>query len=91
LATQNPIDMEGTYPLPEAQMDRFICKIHVSYPSKEELKQIVLRTTGKETIRIEKAASIEDVIFLQQLVKEVLVSDEILDYAVSIIASTHPN
>ncbi|MBK5445876.1 MULTISPECIES: AAA family ATPase [unclassified Peribacillus] len=91
LATQNPIDMEGTYPLPEAQMDRFICKIHVSYPSKEELKQIVLRTTGKETIRIEKAASIEDVIFLQKLVKEVLVSDEMLDYAVSIIASTHPN
>ena len=48
LATQNPIDMEGTYPLPEAQMDRFISKINVEYPSKEELKEIILRTTGTE-------------------------------------------
>lgn len=91
LATQNPIDMEGTYPLPEAQMDRFICKILVRYPSKQELKQIVLRTTGRDTISIEKAASIEEVLFLQQLVKEVLVSDEMLDYAVTIISSTHPD
>lgn len=91
LATQNPIDMEGTYPLPEAQMDRFICKILVHYPSKQELKQIVLRTTGRDTISIEKAVSIEEVLFLQQLVKEVLVSDEMLDYAVTIISSTHPD
>ncbi|MFJ7638625.1 AAA family ATPase [Peribacillus sp. NPDC097264] len=91
LATQNPIDMEGTYPLPEAQMDRFICKILVRYPSKQELKQIALRTTGRETISIEKAASIKDVLLLQQLVKEVLISEEMLDYAVLIISSTHPN
>ncbi|WP_407407757.1 AAA family ATPase, partial [Peribacillus sp.] len=91
LATQNPIDMEGTYPLPEAQMDRFICKILVHYPSKQELKQIALRTTGRETISIEKAASIKDVLLLQQLVKDVLISEEMLDYAVSIISSTHPN
>ena len=91
LATQNPIDMEGTYPLPEAQMDRFICKILVRYPSKQELKQIVLRTTGRDTISIEKAVSIKEVLFLQQLVKEVLVSDEMLDYAVTIISSTHPD
>lgn len=91
LATQNPIDLEGTYPLPEAQMDRFICKIIVGYPSKEELKQIILRTTGTETISIEKITSIDDVLFLQNLSKEVLVSDEMLDYAVDIVSMTHPD
>lgn len=91
LATQNPIDMEGTYPLPEAQTDRFICKVHVRYPSKEELREIVLRTTGLETIHLQKRATLEDVITLQMLAKEILVSDEIIDYAVGIISATHPD
>ncbi|WNS77143.1 MoxR family ATPase [Bacillus sp. DTU_2020_1000418_1_SI_GHA_SEK_038] len=90
LATQNPIDMEGTYPLPEAQTDRFICKVHVHYPSKEELKEIVLRTTGTETVQLEKMAKVQDVIVLQQLTKEVLVSEDIIDYAVNMISATHP-
>ncbi|MEH7345199.1 MoxR family ATPase [Bacillus sp. JJ1532] len=89
LATQNPIDMEGTYPLPEAQTDRFTCKVQVHYPSKEELKEIVLRTTGTETVQFEKMAKVQDVIVLQQLTKEVLVSEDIIDYAVNIISATH--
>ncbi|MFJ8256880.1 AAA family ATPase [Peribacillus asahii] len=91
LATQNPIDLEGTYPLPEAQMDRFMCKILVGYPSKGELREIMKRTTGTESISIEKIASIEDVLFLQSLSKEVLVSEEMLDYAIDIVAMTHPD
>ncbi|WP_102271487.1 AAA family ATPase [Cytobacillus massiliigabonensis] len=91
LATQNPIDMEGTYPLPEAQTDRFICKVHVQYPSKEELREIVRRTTGIETHNLNNIASLEEVITLQMLAKEILVSDEIIDYAINIISSTHPH
>ncbi|WP_066318477.1 MoxR family ATPase [Bacillus sp. FJAT-29814] len=90
LATQNPIDMEGTYPLPEAQMDRFICKIHVDYPSKEELREIALRTTGTTVPKLSKVLGISDVLLIQQLSKEILVSEDILNTAVSIIAATHP-
>jgi MoxR-like ATPase len=91
LATQNPIDMEGTYPLPEAQLDRFICKIQVKYPSKEELKEIAIRTTGVQAIHLEKVATIDEVVELQQLAKEILVSEEILNFAVGIISATHPD
>lgn len=55
LATQNPIEMEGTYPLPEAQMDRFLCKILVSYPEKSELMEIMKRTTGAKEIGLQKS------------------------------------
>ncbi|WP_026585569.1 AAA family ATPase [Bacillus sp. J33] len=91
LATQNPIDMEGTYPLPEAQTDRFLCKVNVKYPTKEELKEIALRTTGPQKASLKKAAGLEEVIGLQKLAKEILVSDEILDYAVWLISATHPD
>ena len=91
LATQNPIDMEGTYPLPEAQTDRFICKVNVQYPSKEELREIVKRTTGPEKTQLQKRATLKDVIELQMLAKEILVSDQIIDYAVGIISATHPD
>jgi MoxR-like ATPase len=90
LATQNPIDMEGTYPLPEAQMDRFMCKIHVEYPSKDELKEIALRTIGTTVPKLSKVLGISDVLQIQQLAKEILVSDDILNAAVTIIAATHP-
>ncbi|WP_059170113.1 MoxR family ATPase [Bacillus sp. FJAT-27445] len=90
LATQNPIDMEGTYPLPEAQMDRFICKILVGYPSKDELKEIARRTTGTETALLKKVVSADEVIRLQQLAKEILVSEDILEFAVSIVTGSHP-
>jgi MoxR-like ATPase len=91
LATQNPIDMEGTYPLPEAQLDRFVCKIQVRYPSKEELKEIAIRTTGVQTARLEKVAKLEEVLELQKLAKEILVSEEILNFAVELISATHPD
>jgi MoxR-like ATPase len=90
LATQNPIDMEGTYPLPEAQTDRFVCKVLVDYPSKEELKEIVLRTTGAKTIELQKSAELAQVLAFQKLAKEILVSEDMLDFAVNLIASTHP-
>lgn len=90
LATQNPIEMEGTYPLPEAQMDRFLCKILVSYPSKAELMEITKRTTGGQTIQLNKIMNAEEIVHAQQMVKEVLIADDMLEYAVDIIAATHP-
>jgi MoxR-like ATPase len=91
LATQNPIDMEGTYPLPEAQTDRFLCKVNVAYPTQEELKEIARRTTGVQKAHLNKAAGLNDVIALQELSREILVSDDILDYAVWLITATHPD
>ncbi len=91
LATQNPIEMEGTYPLPEAQMDRFLCKILVHYPTKEELKEIVLRTTGAKMIPLKKVMNTEELITAQQMVKEVLIADDMLAYAIDLTSATHPN
>lgn len=91
LATQNPIDMEGTYPLPEAQMDRFLSKILVHYPSKEELKEIVLRTTSSTSRKLERVLDAETVVKYQDMAREILLSDEMLDYAVQIITATHPD
>ncbi|MFE4521292.1 AAA family ATPase [Cytobacillus firmus] len=91
LATQNPIDMEGTYPLPEAQTDRFICKVNVAYPTQEELKEIARRTTGVQNTHLNKAAGLNDVVALQELTREILVSEDILDYAVCLITATHPD
>jgi len=90
LATQNPIEMEGTYPLPEAQMDRFLCKILVPYPSKEELIEIVKRTTGAQTVQLEKVMDAERLMAAQQMVKEVLVADEMLEYAADLVVATNP-
>lgn len=91
LATQNPLDLEGTYPLPEAQMDRFIVKINVQYPTKEELKQIIHHTTGRITPKINRIIEGTRIEEIQQLAKEILVSEEILDYAVNIVMATHPD
>ncbi|MBW8348713.1 MoxR family ATPase [Bacillus sp. IITD106] len=91
LATQNPIEMEGTYPLPEAQLDRFTCKINVNYPDRESLKEIIHRTTGVEKPKLKKVMAKDEVIDIQKLVKHIIVSDEILDFAVNIIAGTHPD
>lgn len=90
LATQNPIEMEGTYPLPEAQMDRFLCKILVSYPNREELAEISRRTTGAGTVTLVKKMDTSSLIEAQQLVKEVLIAEEILMVAVDIIQHTNP-
>lgn len=90
LATQNPIEMEGTYPLPEAQMDRFLCKILVSYPSRQELAVISRRTTGSETIELEKKMDAQALIEAQQLVKAVMIAEDILMAAVDMIQNTSP-
>ncbi|QFT89287.1 Holliday junction DNA helicase RuvB [Bacillus sp. THAF10] len=90
LATQNPVDMEGTYPLPEAQMDRFLLKIHMGYPKKEELYEIIKRTTGTETYQVQSLLDIETMKKIQHAVKEILVSQDLLDYAVHLIQATHP-
>ncbi|CEG26797.1 AAA family ATPase [Bacillus sp. B-jedd] len=91
LATQNPIDMEGTYPLPEAQMDRFICKILVGYPTGNELKEIARRTTGTDLPALQRILTAHEVLSLQQLAKEILVSEEMLEVAVNMITLSHPD
>ncbi|TSI11698.1 MoxR family ATPase [Lysinibacillus sp. BW-2-10] len=91
LATQNPIEMEGTYPLPEAQMDRFLCKILVPYPSKYELMEIMKRTTGALNIELEKIMNTDSLVLAQEMVKEVLVADEMMEYAVNLVVATHPD
>lgn len=90
LATQNPIENEGTYPLPEAQLDRFLMKILVPYPSAEELKEIVRRTTSPSSPEVTPQASAEELLEIQRGAKEVLVADEVLDYAVRLMMMTHP-
>lgn len=89
LATQNPIEMEGTYPLPEAQMDRFLCKILLPYPNKAELKMIIQRTTGTADSSIQKIMNANEVVEAQKMTKAVIVADEILDFAVQLVANTH--
>jgi MoxR-like ATPase len=90
LATQNPLEQEGTYPLPEAQMDRFLLKIDVTYPTAEELKEIVRRTTSPVENKAQQVADARTLLELQGFAKEVLVSEEVLDLAVRTLTLTHP-
>jgi MoxR-like ATPase len=90
LATQNPLEMEGTYPLPEAQLDRFFFKIDVPFPSEEDLIGIMERTTGVETPTVGKAASGADVIAMQRLARDVPIASHVMAYAIRILRATHP-
>ena len=90
LATQNPIEQEGTYSLPEAQLDRFMFNIWVDYPSFDEEVRIVKATTGGETETIKNIMSAEEIVFFQQLVRKVPVPDGVIDYAVRLANSTRP-
>src|SRR4029079_8736226 len=81
LATQNPIEQEGTYPLPEAQLDRFMFNINVGYPSEEEEFQIVRLTTAGQTFDLKHVLSGEEVIALQEIVRKVPVADHVIRYA----------
>lgn len=85
LATQNPIEQEGTYPLPEAQLDRFMFNITVDYPSIEEEIEIVKRTTYQDTPEIRTILSREDIMYFQNLVRKVPVSDNVVSYAVHLV------
>jgi len=91
LATQNPIELEGTYPLPEAQMDRFLMKIDVEYPSREELKEIAVRTTAPNIEPLQKRVDADFVVNVQKTAKELLVAESVLDYAVNVIMASHPD
>lgn len=91
LATQNPIELEGTYPLPEAQLDRFMFNIYVDYPSEEEENLIVKSTTSAYSWDLEKVMGAEEIIRLQQLARRVPASDHVINYAVRLARSTRPN
>jgi MoxR-like ATPase len=91
LATQNPIDQEGTYPLPEAQLDRFFYKLLVGYPSADELSEVVTRTTEGGSVEIKPVVDGASLIELQQLVQQVPVASHVKDYAVRLVLATHPN
>jgi len=91
LATQNPIELEGTYPLPEAQLDRFMFNIYVDYPSEQEENLIVKSTTSAYIWDLEKVMGAEEIIKLQQLARRVPASDHVINYAVRLARSTRPN
>ncbi|MCX6890363.1 MAG: MoxR family ATPase [Verrucomicrobiota bacterium] len=90
MATQNPIDQEGTYPLPEAQLDRFFFKILVGYPTAEELTEVLSRTTSGASAKVERVLSREALLELMKLVREVPVASHVKDYAVRLVLATHP-
>ncbi len=91
LATQNPLEMEGTYPLPEAQLDRFLFKVMVPFPSEEDLISIMDRTTGAEAPSASKVATADEIVEMQRLARAVPIAPHITAYAVSILAATHPD
>jgi MoxR-like ATPase len=91
LATQNPIEQEGTYPLPEAQKDRFLFLIKVNYPSREDEREIVARTTGGETQEVEAVLTAADLQAAQDLVRKVPVPDHVVDFVLDLVRSTRPN
>ncbi|HOC06533.1 MAG: AAA family ATPase [Bacillota bacterium] len=90
IATQNPLEMEGTYPLPEAQLDRFLFKVLVPYPSLEELREIVNLTTGTAQAELEPVMTGAEILEVNRLAREVPVADKVLEYALKILVSTHP-
>ena len=90
LATQNPIEQEGTYPLPEAQLDRFFFKLVVGYSGREEMASIIDRTTRGEIIEPQKVMDGEEILKWQQLVREVILAKHVQDYIVRLTLATHP-
>ena len=91
LATQNPLEQEGTYPLPEAQLDRFLFKIMVPFPSLEELSEIVDRTTGVHAAEVRPILDGTQIQEMQRLAREILVEASVKEYALKTVLATHPN
>ena len=91
LATQNPIEQEGTYPLPEAQLDRFLFKLDVGYSSRAELNEIVNRTTAAASPQIEAVLDGEKIVAYQRLVRQVVIAPHVQDYAIRSVLATHPD
>ena len=91
LATQNPIEQEGTYPLPEAQLDRFMFAINLSYPTYEEEVRIVKATTADTKTTVNALFTAEDIVSYQQLIRRIPVADNVIEYAVKLVAKTRPD
>jgi len=91
LATQNPLEMEGTYPLPEAQLDRFLFKVMVPFPSEEDLITIMDRTTGSDAPTAGKIANAAEIVEMQRLARAVPIAPHVTAYAVGLLAATHPD
>jgi MoxR-like ATPase len=91
LATQNPLEMEGTYPLPEAQLDRFFFKLHVPFPGRAELHEILDRTTGGAMAKRQPVLDRDAILSMQELVRKVPVARHVQDYAVRVLQATHPD
>lgn len=90
LATQNPIEQEGTYPLPEAQLDRFQFKVKVDFPSLDELSKIMDLTLGKEEEKINSVLNDKEILEMKEAIKEIAMADAVKEYALKIILATHP-
>ena len=91
LATQNPIEQEGTYPLPEAQLDRFMFAINLGYPSFDEEVQVVKKTTSDETVTVNPLFTAEEILEYQHLIRRIPVADNVVEYAVEMVAKTRPD
>lgn len=91
LATQNPIEQEGTYPLPEAQLDRFMFSIFLEYPSFEEEVSVVKSTTSNKTQTINSLFSSQEIVEAQKLIRKIPVTDNVIEYAVALVGKTRPN
>jgi MoxR-like ATPase len=91
LATQNPIEQEGTYPLPEAQLDRFMFKLNVPFLNRDELNDVVSRTILNQGTELQKILNAERILSLRRILDHVVVADPIRDYAVRMVLATHPN
>jgi len=90
LATQNPIEQEGTYPLPEAQLDRFMFNIRLDYPSLEDEKIIVKKTTTESNVTLNNVVTAEEILFFQKLLRKIPINDNVLNYAVNLAVKTRP-
>ncbi len=90
LATQNPIEQEGTYPLPEAQLDRFLFNIVVDYPNEEDEREIIRRVTSPSNVKIQPLLNAEEIVKIQQIVKRVPVGDHVIDFAARLTRATRP-
>lgn len=91
LATQNPIEQEGTYPLPEAQLDRFMFNIQLNYPAFADELNIVKNTTSNKTVQLQKIIHADDIQYFQKLIRDIPVTDNVLEYAVKLASKTRPN
>lgn len=91
LATQNPIEQEGTYPLPEAQLDRFMFNIQLNYPAFADEVNIVKNTTGNQVNALKKIIHADDILYFQKLIRDIPITDNVLEYAVKLSAKTRPN